>query len=99
MNLFARILAACLAMAAFAANAAYGITVTRGQEAAVRIGMTSDEVHQILGRPADAVNFRNAPGPSWSYDLVGAYGTITFDVDFGPDGRVIAARERATPRG
>ena len=99
MNLVTRILAAGFAMATIAANAAYGITVTRGQAAAVRIGMTPDAVRQVLGRPSNVFSYRSAPGSSWTYGVVGSGETSVFDVDFGSDGRVISARERVILRG
>jgi outer membrane protein assembly factor BamE (lipoprotein component of BamABCDE complex) len=51
--LFACILAAgTLASNAQAARKLSGVSVTKDQEAAVRIGMTADEVLAVLGRPA-----------------------------------------------
>ena len=98
MNLITRIIVAALAAAAFAAHAAHGFSVTRSQQAAVRIGMTSDEVRQVLGRPAQVFVFRNSPGPSWIYRTTIA-GDSVFEIEFGADGRVISARERIIPAG
>lgn len=95
----ALLFAAGIAVCAIPAHAALGVSITRGQEAAVRIGMSAAEVRQAIGRPAEIFKFRAAPGQTWSYRLAGAYGTVDFDVEFSSDGRVIAARERATPRG
>lgn len=89
-----RLLAVALAIGSAAVQAANGISITRSQERAVRIGMNAAEVQHVLGRPAGVSKFRNAPGPIWRYHLVEAYGAIEFDVDFGSDGRVISARER-----
>ena len=94
-----RLLAIGLALGAVAVQAASGVSITRTQGAAIRLGMSATEVRQMLGRPADVFNFRSAPGASWTYRLVGAYGTIDFDVDFDAAGRVISARERAVPHG
>lgn len=89
-----------LAFGAAAAQAAIGTAVTKIQQTAVKVGMNAAEVQQILGRPAEIFNFRSAPGPRWTYYLVGTpYGTAEFDVDFGSDGRVVAAREFFRPSG
>jgi len=88
-----------LALVAVAAQAAGGVSITRTQEAAVRLGMSTAEVRQILGRPAEILKYRSAPGPSWHYRIVGSAGAVDFDVDFDSDGRVISARERSVPSG
>ncbi len=92
-----RLLFACgLAFGAAAAQAASGISVTASQEAAVKVGMSTTEVEQILGRPAHIVSYRNAPGPTWTYHVFGAnpFGMTDFDVSFGADGKVLWASER-----
>jgi hypothetical protein len=90
--------AAGIAFGAAFAQAASGVAVNRSQEIAVKVGMNATEVRQVLGRPANVFNYRIAPGPSWSYHVVGAsYATTEFDVDFGSDGKVISAREREFP--
>ena len=99
MNFFTRILAAGLTLTTIAAQAAYGITVTRGQEAGVRIGMTPDEVRQVLGRPNNVIKLLHASGSTWTYDVAGSGEASVFDVDFSADGRVISARERVILRG
>ncbi len=85
-----------LAFGAAAAEAASGISVTESQEAAVKVGMSTTEVEQILGRPAHIVSYRNAPGPTWTYHVFGAnpFGMTDFDVSFGADGKVLWASER-----
>ncbi len=94
------LLAIGLAFGAAGAQAALGVTVTKTQETAVKVGMSAAEVQQILGRPAQVFNFRSAPGPSWTYYVVeAAYGTVEFDVDFSSDGRVVSAREFSRPGG
>jgi hypothetical protein len=90
--------AAAIAVGAAYAQAASGVAVTRSQEIAIKAGMSATEVLQILGRPADVFHYRIAPGPSWTYHLVGgSYSTHEFDVDFGADGKVISAREHGYP--
>ena len=95
------LLVACaLATTAQAAIKLFGVSVTRDQEAAVRIGMTTQEVLALLGPPATRAHYRIAPGPSWSYQVSGLLpNTYSFDVQFGADGRVIGASERYSPAG
>jgi hypothetical protein len=99
LRLIRQVIAAGLALAAVAVQAASGVSIKRSQEAAVRVGMSATEVQQILGRPADVFRFRSAPGATWSYRLSEAYGAIDFDIDFDSAGRVISARERPILRG
>ena len=88
------LLAAGLAFGAAAAQAAGGVTITQSQETRVAVGMSATEVQQNLGRPADIVTYRNAPGPTWTYQVVGApFGRTEFNVDFGADGRVTSTGE------
>jgi hypothetical protein len=92
------LLATAIAFGAAYAQAASGVAVNRSQEIAVKAGMSAAEVRQVLGRPANVFNYRIAPGPSWTYHVVGgSYATTAFDVDFGPDGKVIRAREHGYP--
>jgi hypothetical protein len=89
------LLAAGLVFGAAAAQAASGVTVTESQETAVTVGMSATEVEQILGRPAHIVSYRSAPGPTWTYNVVGApFGTTEFDVGFGSDGKVVSVGTR-----
>ncbi len=88
-----RLLAVGVAFGAVAVQAASGVSVSRSQETAVRVGMSATEVQQILGRPAQVVNYRSSPGPCWTYYVVGADGEIEFGVDFGSDGKVVSAGE------
>ena len=85
-----------LAFGAAAAQAASGVSVTESQETAVKVGMSTTEVEQILGRPAHIVSYRNAPGPTWTYHVFGAnpFGMTDFDVSFGADSKVVWASER-----
>src|SRR5258706_8173045 len=76
------------------AQADNGFTVSTSQENAVAIGMSTSEVQQLLGRPARAVRYRNAPGPTWTYKVLGAlFGRTEFNIEFGPDERVISKGE------
>ena len=89
------LLAAGLAFGAAAAQAASGVSITQSQEATVGVGMSTSQVEQILGRPADIVTYGRAPGPTWSYEVGGSpFGVTEFDVDFGSDGRVASVGER-----
>jgi hypothetical protein len=89
------LLAAGLAFGAAAAQAASGVTITESQETNVAVGMSTTEVQQNLGRPADIVKYRNAAGPTWTYEVFGApFGMTDFDVNFGSDGKVVSVDER-----
>jgi hypothetical protein len=91
-------LAAVLALGIADVTAAAGYGVSSRQQNAVKVGMTQIEVQQILGRPALIFKYRSAPGPIWTYYPSGAvYGTTEFNVEFGDNDTVIAARERALP--
>ena len=87
-------LLAGLVVSSTAAQAANGFSISTSQENAVTIGMSASEVRQLLGRPERDVQYRNTPGPTWTYNVVGAlFGKTEFNIDFGPDGRVIAKGE------
>jgi hypothetical protein len=90
------LLAAGLAFGAAAAQAETGVTITQSQETSVKVGMSTTEVQQILGRPAHIVEYRSAPGPTWTYHVFGAtpFGMTDFDVSFGSDGKVAWTSER-----
>ena len=89
------LLVAGLAFDAAAAQAASGVSITQSQEPNVAVGMSATEVQQNLGRPADILRYRNEPGPTWTYEVVGApFGMTEFDVDFGSDGKVVSVGER-----
>ena len=92
-------LLAGLALSSAEALGQGGVTVSTSQESAVAIGMSASEVRQLLGRPARADRYRNAPGPTWTYNVVGAvFGKTEFVIDFGPDERVIAKGEQVVVR-
>jgi subtilisin family serine protease len=84
------ILAGALAVGAVVAHAAAGYSVTESQEGAVKVGMSTTEVQQILGHPARIINYPYAPGPTWTYRVLGPspFGMTEFDVAFGSDGKV-----------
>ena len=89
------LLAAGLAFSGTAALAANGVWMTQAEETAVRVGMTTTEVERALGQPARVITYREAPGPTWTYHVVGApFGMTDFDVSYGSDGRVLFASER-----
>ena len=87
--------AAAIAFGAAAAEAASGVSITQSDEASVKVGMTTADVEQVLGRPARVVNYRTAPGPTWTYHVIAApFGMTDFEVSFGADGKVVWANER-----
>ena len=76
------------------AQAANGITVTTNDEDAIAIGMSTSEVHNLLGRPERVNRYWNAPGPVWTYRVVAPlFGKTEFNVEFSADQRVIAKSE------
>jgi hypothetical protein len=88
-------LAAALAFGTATAQAANGVTVTESEGALVKVGMSAAEVQQILGRPAHIFSYRSAPGPTWTYNVVGApFGMTELDVSFDPDGKVASVGTR-----
>lgn len=87
------LLAAGLLLGVAAAHAAGGYNVTKGQEALVTPGMTAAQVEQALGHPAVNIHYRNEPGPTFTYHVVGDTQTV-FDVDFNASGVVLSSSER-----
>ena len=82
-----------------AAQAANGFIVNRDQEAQVKVGMSRQDVMKLLGRPAHNLKYRNEPGRTWTYGVIGAATSssseqLVFDVDFAPDGTVAEKAER-----
>lgn len=78
-------------------QAATGYTVTADQQAAVKVGMSRDEVRALLGRPAHNLKYRSEPGRSWTYGVIGL--TLSgehavFDIEFSADGRVLSTDRR-----
>ena len=89
------LLAAGLALSGTATQAQNGVTITQSLETSVKVGMSSTEVEGVLGRPAHIVRFRDAPGPTWMYHVVGSpFGMADFEVSYGADGKVLYASER-----
>lgn len=89
------IIASSLLLGFAAAHAASGFTVTPDQEKLITAGMTKSEVQQVLGHPALVEQFRNEPGPTLSYNVVGGADQFAlFDVDFGANGKVVSVSER-----
>lgn len=81
------------------AQAANGFVVNRDQEAQIKVGMSRQQVMQLLGRPAHNLKYRNEPGRTWTYGVLGATSNSTsdqlvFDVDFAADGTVAEKAER-----
>lgn len=88
---------ACLLLCAVVANAAQGFTIRSNQEKLIHIGMTRAEVLKAIGRPAHNVKYRNEPGRTWTYGLIGMdklNSNLVFDVNFGPDDKVLSVAER-----
>jgi len=98
------LLAVALAIGAAPALAAEpgGFQVTKAQQDLVRAGMSTDEVRQAIGQPSRVYKYRNEPGPTWTYNVVGENCATVYEVDFGTDGKVIKAKQRemwsSTPR-
>ena len=89
------LLAAGLSFGVATANAATGYSITESQEATIAPGMSAAEVQHSLGRPAEIDTDRNASGSTWTYEVDNApFGAAEFDVDFGPDGKVVSVDER-----
>ena len=77
------------------AQAASGYNITQSEESKVTIGMDTTEVQRSLGPPERIFTYPRQPGPTWTYNVVGApFGITKFDVDFGADGKVVSATER-----
>jgi hypothetical protein len=88
-------IAAGLVFFSAAAQGQSGVTITQSEETRVRVGMSTAEIERAMGRPARIINYRNAPGPTWTYHVVGApFGMTDFDVSFDAEGRVLWASER-----
>jgi hypothetical protein len=89
------LLTAGLAFCAAAAEAANGFSITQNDEARAAVGMSEAEVRQNLGPPARTRQYRDGPGPTWTYEVQAApFGRTDFDIDFGADGKVASVGER-----
>lgn len=88
------LLAAGLFAAVASAQAASGFTVSHEQESMVQAGMSTSEVEQALGRPAERMHYLSEAGPTWTYTLNGPQDPVTvFVVQFGADGHVVSTSE------
>src|SRR4029077_18706294 len=77
------------------AQAANGFNITQSDESKVGVGMDTTDVQRSLGPPEWVHQYPRQPGPTWTYNVVGApFGITKFDVDFGADGKVVSANER-----
>ncbi len=94
-----RALAASSLLMVFACvHAADGFIVRADQEGLIKPGMTRDEVQSKLGKPSKNVKYPNEPGRTWTYEVSGkTLPLVVFDVDFGPDGKVMSSSERILP--
>ena len=75
-----------------------GYNVQTPDEAKVAIGMTPEQVLQVLGPPSRKAAYRNQPGPTFTYRVIGQR-EMVFDVDFDADGKVMSKSERMEPMG
>ena len=92
------LLATGLLFGVVAAQAASGFSVKPSQEALVAPGMSAAEVQLALGRPSENIQYRNEPGRTFTYQVIGKEDTL-FDVDFGADGKVASVSERMNEMG
>lgn len=88
------ILAGTLALVSLEAQSATGFRVDKSQQAQIHSGMNTNEVQRALGRPERVVKYGNQPGPTWSYEVLGARCDTIFEVDFGADDKVLKSGER-----
>jgi hypothetical protein len=75
--------------------------LTAGNFAKIRIGMSEDEVRELLGKPGQVAAFRLKQETVWSWKW--REGGVTeeafFNVHFGPDGRVTTTSRSDVIRG
>jgi hypothetical protein len=69
--------------------------------AKIRIGMSEDEVRQLLGKPGQIAAFRLKKETVWSWKWLegGVEREAYFNVHFGPDGRVVTTSRSDVNRG
>ena len=82
----------CSAMAL----AASGFWINQTQEVLVTPGMSMPQVRQALGHPTQFIKYRNQPGPTFTYRVIGTLDTL-FDIDFDANGQVVSTNERIVP--
>lgn len=80
------------------AQAAGGISVSQHEAQTIQSGMSTDEVQRLLGRPITNVQYRNEPGPVWTYFLADAIDRSFFEVAFSRDGKVVGTSQYIDPR-
>lgn len=90
------LLTAALAFCPLGAQAAQGFRVDQAQEAQITHGMNVEQVRQLLGHPTQQIKYRNQPGPTFTYRVIGTVDTV-FDVDFDANGQVASTTERIIP--
>lgn len=90
------IVAAGFAFCAVLAQAASGFWVSQNQEGLVAPGMSMQQVRDTLGHPTTFIKYRNQPGPTFTYRVMGTADTL-FDVDFDANDRVVSTNERIVP--
>ena len=90
------LLAASFALCSGFAQAASGFWVTQSQEASIAPGMTMEQVRQAIGHPTQFIQYRNQPGPTFIYRVMGTSDTL-FDVDFDANHQVMSTTERIVP--
>ena len=84
-----------LSIASVLAQPATGVNITQSEESKIAVGMDTTEVERLLGRPERIFRYPRQPGPTWTYNVLGApFGITKFDVNFGADGKVASASER-----
>ena len=92
---YRRLIVGAFSIVSALAQAVSGFNITQSDESKVAIGMDTEAVQRYLGPPERVFRYPRQPGPTWTYNVVGApFGITEFDVDFGADGRVLSASER-----
>jgi hypothetical protein len=92
---YRRLIVAAFCVVSALAQAASGYNIVQSDEGKVAIGMDTTQVQNSLGPPERIFQYPRQPGPTWTYNVVGApFGITKFDVDFGADGKVASATER-----
>jgi len=84
-----------LLVASAVSFAAGGFALQPAAVKLITVGQTRAEVLAAIGRPAHNVKYRNEPGRTWTYGVLGVtvQDNTVFDVDFGADGKVVSTSE------
>jgi len=94
-TLHRRLFVIALSVISAVAQAAGGFNIVQSDESKIAIGMDTTDVQRSLGPPERVFRYPRQPGPTWTYNVVGApFGITKFDIDFGADGKVVSASER-----